>query len=1338
MFIDASVTDASLLFADVPDQIKPLMLSSNALGLNTITHQLKAHVQETEQPIESIHLVCHGAPGSLRLGQTLIDQDTLPQQAMRLAQWRSYLSHDAEILLYSCQTAATAAGQMLLKRLSALTGAKVAASSTLVGNAALGGNWELDVRTAPMSGVVAFSATVQAQYAGVFNIVRIEALENASEGGVLGAYRLERDNAQGELVVDFQVSPESTASLEDYTLSGSELTTLSGGFYYVRFAEGQTSTEISVTAVDDDLAEGTENLTLTLRDNDIYTFEEGDRTATVVIFDNETVVTNTNAVGPGSLYQAIENANNNPGLDTITFNIPEEELRFSPGIEIDDGLKITDPVVIDGYSQPGTSPNTLDVGNDAEILIRLQGNGNPAGLKIGAGADGTIIQGLSIDDTQIGIAIGDRDGTQSAPNNVTLRGNYIGLDPLILNDGNGTALYSIVARGEGHIIGGETPAERNIIAANPSKYSILFEDVNNAKIIGNYIGTNSSGTALIDNDYSSLGGISLRDSINNTISHNLISGSGNGITLGGANNVVIGNLIGTDATGTQALGNLTGVLTVDDGNTIEDNVIAFNKRAGVIVALEERSTNSGTTISQNSIFKNGIGIDLFPPVSDQQFTDGYLDEGRTDNDLGDLDEGANGLLNYPVLTTVTQDGSELTIIGELNSKPDETYVLEFFANPESSPNGGQTLIGATFVTTDSRGNGDFNKTFEFATPLNNAFITATTTDAQGSTSEFSVAQAIGISLPTVSLTTTDDPTIREGDTVTYRIERDRANGDMLVRLMIDDAAFGNVTQPEDYTLTAPGLTPAGEREYEITLAEGQISTEITFTAAEDTRIEGKERLNLALAQSDAYVRAANARIGRIEIIDDRTTAEPAAAPINQLPTRPQSTTQGEALLFSEETDNLISIFDADTDDDLQLVLSVDGGSLSLASTAGLTFTTGDGQDDAELNLTGTQAAINQALNGLRFQPDAEFTGQAQLSILSNDQDRLTPQQDQDNLRFVVFPEPGTETPLVDVYEGNWFGTNSPGGQTFQLTLESQNTGGLYEVGLFRVDDANGRIDGITPGESGYTAAALGRSRVVMSALSNFSDNLFPGLETSRQLTMDGNAFWGFYLVTNSTTDTIKGMIAEGQTPGNLSFGFAETGSLRVDALDDGRFTLNFKDGSGRIDFDALKVTLTPTFELPTPIGTNLQDQNEGELIDLRDYEGFKAASFGNFSEAAYSNELGFYTIDDEQGAIDALMPGDTGYAAAALARRVDFAIGFEGGQLFAPFMVANGTVSGFLAQNPTNQFNADVHTYFAFSSANPDTIDHVRLLGDNTFAFEDLLGGGDLDYNDAMIQIDFV
>ena len=45
-------------------------------------------------------------------------------------------------------------------------------------------------------------------------------------------------------------------------------------------------------------------------------------------------------------------------------------------------------------------------------------------------------------------------------------------------------------------------------------------------------------------------------------------------------------------------------------------------------------------------------------------------------------------------------------------------------------------------------------------------------------------------------------------------------------------------------------------------------------------------------------------------------------------------------------------------------------------------------------------------------------------------------------------------------------------------------------------------------------------------------------------------------------------------------------------------------------------------------------------------------------------------------------------------------------------------------------------TYFSFLGANSDGVDHIRLLGDNIFGIEDLVSGGDFDFNDVIVEID--
>jgi Domain of unknown function (DUF4114) len=108
-----------------------------------------------------------------------------------------------------------------------------------------------------------------------------------------------------------------------------------------------------------------------------------------------------------------------------------------------------------------------------------------------------------------------------------------------------------------------------------------------------------------------------------------------------------------------------------------------------------------------------------------------------------------------------------------------------------------------------------------------------------------------------------------------------------------------------------------------------------------------------------------------------------------------------------------------------------------------------------------------------------------------------------------------------------------------------------------------------------------------------------------------------------------------------------------------------------------------------------------------------------------------------------LTPGQDGYAKAALEQRLDLDIErdtdnlttqLQGGVILAPYIITNGTPEEFLEQNPNNQSNDEPVAYFAYLGANPDGVDHIRLLGDNTFGFEDLFGGGDRDYNDIVIK----
>ncbi len=182
---------------------------------------------------------------------------------------------------------------------------------------------------------------------------------------------------------------------------------------------------------------------------------------------------------------------------------------------------------------------------------------------------------------------------------------------------------------------------------------------------------------------------------------------------------------------------------------------------------------------------------------------------------------------------------------------------------------------------------------------------------------------------------------------------------------------------------------------------------------------------------------------------------------------------------------------------------------------------------------------------------------------------------------------------------------------------------------------------------------------------------------------------------------------------------------------------------------------TPTNFPTTPagaIGTKSQGLAEGRIVDLTDYAS-KALKLdlATTGDAAYNNNIGFYTVQDTSGTIKlangtTLKPGDANYAIEAIksavlqAGKIDSKSNLDvpGGGLYAPVVVAQGTLADFAAKNPTNGGGADaIHAYFNYLGANPDKIDHFRLTSPNTFAVEDLYGGGDRDFNDLIVNMNF-
>jgi hypothetical protein len=569
--------------------------------------------------------------------------------------------------------------------------------------------------------------------------------------------------------------------------------------------------------------------------SDIVMTGPAEKSLTVLMSQAQTAftVTNANDSGSGSLRQAILDANSNPGLDTISFNIPGAGVRtISPLSNLPD---ITDPLTIDGTTQPGFAGVPLieldgSQAGDSNGLFLTAGNCTVRGLTINRffqlkgvnrghqiyvditsshnRIEGNLIntnnQGTGpaenpFDLLQSGIFLQNSPdnvigGTTAAARNVIsgskqialelngigsarnlIQGNFIGTDitgKVAVPNG----FRGISVDGPNNIIGGTVAGAGNVISNN-APYGIVMDlaDAADGNIVqGNFIGTDVTGKVAMPNF---LSGIQLGAVNNTTIggtspnARNVISGHRQyGIDINASERsafIVQGNYIGTDSTGTVAMGNLQAGINL--GNTIDslvsDNLISGNLGYGIHLFGISASASRGTiirnnrigtdvfgaaplpngevgiyidgtggvliggtdgtgankiafntrggvyvglawdsAIRQNEIFGNGgLGIDLAPLGCN------YLLGCRgtvVPNDSCDADNGGNHLQNFPVITAAgpAASGSGTVIQGTLNSVAKQSYVLDFFSNDNCDASGNGE--GKNFLGSASVNTGD--------------------------------------------------------------------------------------------------------------------------------------------------------------------------------------------------------------------------------------------------------------------------------------------------------------------------------------------------------------------------------------------------------------------------------------------------------------------------------------------------------------------------------------------------------------------------------------------------------------------------------------------------------
>ncbi|MEZ5729493.1 MAG: hypothetical protein R3E48_16775 [Burkholderiaceae bacterium] len=449
-------------------------------------------------------------------------------------------------------------------------------------------------------------------------------------------------------------------------------------------------------------------------------------------------------------------------------------------------------IVISGASASGNQVLGNFVGTNAAGSLAL-GNGDN-GISIGAGAAGNTIGGTAAGSRNLVSGnTGGIDISGAGTDGNVVSGNWVGTDAAgtgaIANSNVGIA---VSAGADGTVVGGATAAHRNVVAG-ASIDAIRLNAVTNTSILSNYIGTDATGTVDLG---AAQEGIEVVSSTGTVIGQagagNLISGNdggGIGLQTGASATTIQGNLIGTAADGTTALGNVGHPVYItgagSDNNLIgginagEGNTLANGTGDGVSLWAD---AGTGNAILGNLFLDNaGLGIDL-------------SNDGVSANDATDVDAGPNTLLNFPVLVSAEISGTDLSVRTTLSQAlPNTLLRIEFYNSPlgteDASGHGeGRQFLGASNILTDGSGNADVVIVLNGVSVAADDRVSATATrdlggGNYGDTSEFA--------LNVVATAANQDPVIAFG-------EGDKAYTENGAAIIIDASATVSDADSADF------------------------------------------------------------------------------------------------------------------------------------------------------------------------------------------------------------------------------------------------------------------------------------------------------------------------------------------------------------------------------------------------------------------------------------------------------------------------------------------------------------------------------------------------------------
>ncbi|MFN4844118.1 MAG: DUF4347 domain-containing protein [Dolichospermum sp.] len=370
VFIDASLSDYQTLQTGIIESVKTVILSQNQDGIEQISQILQQHPH-----ITTIHILSHGAPGCLYLGNSQLNLTNIHNYTQQLQQWQPQ-----NILLYGCNVASGDAGAEFIHKLHQITNATISASTTKTGNAALGGNWQLEVNI-PVTDVETFHGTSLPYLPNiVFNADTLHSYQGVFAPTLVGNYNTTGIAYGVQVVGNYAYVADWSSGLQIINISNPAVPTLVGTYDTSSYAHG-----VQVVGNYAYVADGYSGLQIIDISNPTTPTLKGNYDTSASARGVQVVGNYAYVADDYSGLQIIDISN--PTTPTLKGNYDTSGwacgvqvvgnyayvIDYDPGLQIDSGLQIIDisnpaaPTLVGNYDTSGSARGVQVVGNYAYV-----------------------------------------------------------------------------------------------------------------------------------------------------------------------------------------------------------------------------------------------------------------------------------------------------------------------------------------------------------------------------------------------------------------------------------------------------------------------------------------------------------------------------------------------------------------------------------------------------------------------------------------------------------------------------------------------------------------------------------------------------------------------------------------------------------------------------------------------------------------------------------------------------------------------------------------------------------------------------------------------------------